>query len=136
MAVVLFKIAVMTTVSSLTGTLDALLKFLKVVSVGGVGFIASRIRSRIDHYLVEAGLSMVMFYGPFQLAEHFDVSGVLSVVVDGLILGNYGINVGMSDLTHEKVNSFWETIAFLSNGLIFLLVGLEVSFNFWDKIIT
>ncbi|MBE2978422.1 cation:proton antiporter [Priestia megaterium] len=138
-AVVLFQIAVMTTVLSLTGTLDALLEFLKVVSggvlIGGVfGFIASRITSKIDHYLVETGLSMVLFYGTFQLAEHFDVSGVISVVVGGVILGNYGRNVGMSDLTHEKVNSFWETIAFLSNALIFLLVGLEVSrINFLDK---
>ncbi|MBY0090332.1 cation:proton antiporter [Priestia aryabhattai] len=138
-AVVLFQIAVVTTVLNLTGTLDALLEFLKVVIggvlIGGVfGFIASRITSKIDHYLVETGLSMVLFYGTFQLAEHFEVSGVIAVVVGGVILGNYGRNVGMSDLTHEKVNSFWETIAFLSNTLIFLLVGLEVSrINFLDK---
>uniref|UniRef100_UPI0034D5E57F cation:proton antiporter n=1 Tax=Priestia megaterium TaxID=1404 RepID=UPI0034D5E57F len=138
-AVVLFQIAVVTTVLSLTGTLDALLEFLKVVSggilIGGVfGFIASRITSKIDHYLVETGLSMVLFYGTFQLAEHFEVSGVIAVVVGGVILGNYGRNVGMSDLTHEKVNSFWENIAFLSNTLIFLLVGLEVSrIDFLDK---
>ncbi|MED3971718.1 cation:proton antiporter [Priestia megaterium] len=138
-AVVLFQIAVVTTVLSLIGTLDALLEFLKVVCggilIGGLfGFIASRITSKIDHYLVETGLSMVLFYGTFQLAEHFEVSGVIAVVVGGIILGNYGRNVGMSDLTHEKVNSFWETIAFLSNTLIFLLVGLEVSrINFLDK---
>lgn len=138
-AVVLFQIAVVTTVLSLTGTLGALLEFLKVVCggilIGGLfGFIASRITSKIDHYLVETGLSMVLFYGTFQLAEHFEVSGVIAVVVGGVILGNYGRNVGMSDLTHEKVNSFWETIAFLSNTLIFLLVGLEVSrIDFLDK---
>lgn len=138
-AVVLFQIAVVTTVLSLTGTLGALLEFLKVVCggilIGGLfGFIASRITSKIDHYLVETGLSMVLFYGTFQLAEHFEVSGVIAVVVGGVILGNYGRNVGMSDLTHEKVNSFWETIAFLSNTLIFLLVGLEISrIDFLDK---
>lgn len=138
-AVVLFQIAVVTTVLSLTGTLGALLEFLKFVCggilIGGLfGFIASRITSKIDHYLVETGLSMVLFYGTFQLAEHFEVSGVIAVVVGGVILGNYGRNVGMSDLTHEKVNSFWETIAFLSNTLIFLLVGLEVSrIDFLDK---
>ncbi|MEW4282411.1 cation:proton antiporter [Priestia koreensis] len=131
-AVVLFQIAVVTTALSLTGTLTALLEFLKVVSggilIGGVfGFVASRITSRIDHYLVETGLSIILFYGSFQLAEHFDVSGVIAVVVSGIILGTYGRNVGMSDLTHEKVNAFWETVAFLSNALIFLLVGLEVS---------
>ncbi|WHX89416.1 cation:proton antiporter [Peribacillus simplex] len=138
-AVVLFKIALVTTVLSLTGTFEASIEFIKVVIggilIGGVcGFIASRITSKIDNYLVEIGLSMVLFYGAFDLGEHFHVSGVIAVVTAGLILGTYGKNIGMSDLTHEKMDSFWEIVAFLSNALIFLLVGLEVSsINFLDK---
>ncbi|MCZ8494335.1 cation:proton antiporter [Priestia megaterium] len=124
---------------SLTGALEALMEFFKVVSggvlIGGAfGFFISHITSRIDHYLVEIGLSMVLFYGTFELAEHLHFSGVIAVVVAGVVLGTYGKNVGMSDLTHEKIDSFWETIAFLSNALIFLLVGLEVSrIDFLDK---
>lgn len=138
-AVVLFKIALVTTILSTTGALGASIEFVKVVMggiiIGGLfGFIASRITARIDHYLVEIGLSIVLFYGTFELAEHFHLSGVIAVVTAGLLLGTYGKDIGMSDTTLEKMDSFWEVVAFLSNSLIFLMVGLEVGrINFLDK---
>lgn len=138
-AVVLFKIALVTTVLSMSGVLHGSLEFVEVV-LGGVvigvvtGYIASKITSSIDNYLVEIGLSIVLFYGAFELAEMFHFSGVISVVFAGLLLGTYGKNIGMSDLTHEKMDSFWETIAFIANALIFLMVGLEISnINFTEK---
>jgi len=138
-AVVLFKIALVTTILSTTGALGASIEFVKVVMggiiIGGLfGFIASRITARIDHYLVEIGLSIVLFYGTFELAEHFHLSGVIAVVTAGLLLGTYGKDIGMSDITLEKMDSFWEVVAFISNSLIFLMVGLEVGrINFLDK---
>ncbi|BFT69433.1 cation:proton antiporter [Paenibacillus sp. P36] len=138
-AVVLFKIALVTTVLSMSGVLHGSLEFVKVV-LGGIvigvvtGYIASKITSSIDNYLVEIGLSIVLFYGAFELAEMFHFSGVISVVFAGLLLGTYGKNIGMSDLTHDKMDSFWETIAFIANALIFLMVGLEISnINFTEK---
>jgi CPA1 family monovalent cation:H+ antiporter len=138
-AVVLFKIALVTTVLSMSGVLQGSLEFVKVV-LGGIiigvvtGYIASKITSSIDNYLVEIGLSIVLFYGAFELAEMFHFSGVISVVFAGLLLGTYGKNIGMSDLTHDKMDSFWETIAFIANALIFLMVGLEISnINFTEK---
>ncbi|MBA2939809.1 cation:proton antiporter [Paenibacillus sp. CGMCC 1.16610] len=131
-AVVLFKIALVTTVLSMSGVLHGSLEFVKVV-LGGIvigvvtGYMASKITSSIDNYLVEIGLSIVLFYGAFELAEMFHFSGVISVVFAGLLLGTYGKNIGMSDLTHDKMDSFWETIAFIANALIFLMVGLEIS---------
>lgn len=138
-AVVLFKIAAVTTVLSMEGVMDASLEFLKVV-IGGIvigvagGFIASKITSTIDNYLVETGLSIVLFYGVFEIAEIFHLSGVIAVVFAGMLLGSYGKNIGMSDLTLEKMDSFWETVAFIANALIFLMVGLEISnIDFSDK---
>ncbi|SDN42593.1 monovalent cation:H+ antiporter, CPA1 family [Paenibacillus sp. yr247] len=138
-AVVLFKIAAVTTVLSISGIMVGSLAFVKVV-LGGIiigvagGFIASKITAKIDNYLVEIGLSIVLFYGVFEIAEMFHLSGVISVVFAGLLLGTYGKKIGMSDLTLEKMDSFWETIAFIANALIFLMVGLEISnINFTDK---
>lgn len=138
-AVVLFKIGLVTTVLSMSSLTDGTLSFVKVV-IGGIliglagGYLASRITSRIDNYLVEIGLSIVLFYGVFEIAEMFHLSGVISVVFAGLLLGTYGKNVGMSDTTMEKMDSFWEVIAFIGNALIFLMVGLEISnINFTDK---
>ncbi|MDU0204735.1 cation:proton antiporter [Paenibacillus sp. MAH-36] len=131
-AVVLLKIALVTTVLSMSGVLHGALEFVKVV-LGGIvigvvtGYITSKITSSIDNYLVEIGLSIVLFYGAFELAEMFHFSGVISVVFAGLLLGTYGKNIGMSNLTLDKMDSFWETIAFIANALIFLMVGLEIS---------
>lgn len=138
-AVVLFKIALVTTALSMSNVMNGTLEFGKVILGGMVigivgGYIASKITSKIDNYLVEIGLSIVLFYGVFEVAESFHLSGVISVVFAGLILGTYGKKVGMSDLTHEKMDSFWETIAFIANALIFLMVGLEISnIDFTDK---
>ncbi|MDD9269400.1 cation:proton antiporter [Paenibacillus sp. GCM10023248] len=131
-AVVLFKIALGTTVLTMSGVLHGSLEFVKII-LGGVtigvatGYIVSKITSSIDNYLVEIGLSIILFYGAFELAEMFHFSGVIAVVFAGLLLGTYGRNTGMSDLTHDKMDSFWETIAFIANALIFLMVGLEIS---------
>ncbi|WP_426448768.1 cation:proton antiporter [Paenibacillus sp. S-38] len=131
-AVVLFKIALVTTVLTWSSVLGGSFEFMKVIlggmAIGGVcGYAASRITAGIDNYLVEIGLSIVLFYSAFEIAELFHFSGVIAVVLAGLILGSYGKRIGMSKLTHEKMDSFWETIAFMANALIFLMVGLEVA---------
>ncbi|MGJ7909724.1 cation:proton antiporter [Neobacillus sp. LXY-1] len=131
-AVVLFKIALVTTALTSAGVLDASAEFFKVV-LGGIlvgalfGFLASRITRHIDQHLVEIGLSIVLFYSAFGIAEHFHFSGVISVVVAGLIFGNYGKKIGMSEKTLREMDSFWETISFLANALIFFMVGLEAA---------
>jgi monovalent cation:H+ antiporter, CPA1 family len=131
-AVVFFKIGLLTTALSISGVFDALAEFLKVV-LGGIivgvclGFLASRITRHIDQHLIEIGISIVLFYGTFEMAERFHLSGVISVGVAGLIFGNYGKRIGMSEQTLREMDSFWEAIAFLANALIFFLVGLEVT---------
>jgi CPA1 family monovalent cation:H+ antiporter len=131
-AVVLFKIALVTTALTTAGVFNASIEFFKVV-LGGIivgaifGFLASQITRHIDQHLIEIGLSIVLFYGAFDLAEHFHFSGVISVGVAGLIFGNYGKKIGMSEQTLREMDSFWEAIAFLANALIFFMVGLEVT---------
>jgi CPA1 family monovalent cation:H+ antiporter len=131
-AVVLFTISLITTALSVSGVFHASFEFLKVVLggifVGGVlGFLASQLTKYIDQHLIEIGISIVLFYGAFEIADQFHISGVIAVCVAGLIFGNYGKSVGRSELTHRHMNSFWETVAFLANALIFFMVGLEVA---------
>jgi CPA1 family monovalent cation:H+ antiporter len=102
-----------------------------VVALGGIvlgllaGYFFSRIIRPIDDYLVEITFTMVMAYGIFLLAEVLHVSGVLAVVVAGLVMGNYGARKGMSPTTKMALVSFWEYVAFVANSFIFLLVGLQ-----------
>ncbi|MCQ6282137.1 sodium:proton antiporter [Bacillus sp. EB600] len=131
-AVVLFKIALITTAITGSGIFSASIEFFKVV-LGGIivgvlfGFLASRITRHIDQHLIEIGISIVLFYGAFELAEHFHFSGVISVGTAGLIFGSYGKKIGMSEQTMREMDAFWEAIAFLANALIFFMVGLEVT---------
>jgi CPA1 family monovalent cation:H+ antiporter len=84
-----------------------------------------------DH-LVEITLTTVAAYGSFLLAEHFHCSGVLATLTAGLVVGNRGQLGGITHKGRETSEAFWEFAAFVSNSLIFLLIGLhEAKQDFW-----
>ncbi len=80
----------------------------------------------MDDYLIETTLTTILAFGSYLLAERLHFSGVLAVVVAGLINGNLGPK-GMSPTTRIVLFNFWEYVAFLANSLIFLLLGLQVN---------
>ena len=81
-------------------------------------------RSTSDH-LIELALSAVTAYGSFLLAEHFGASGVLATLTAGILVGNFGIPLSFSDKGRVSLVDFWEFAAFISNSLIFFLIGLR-----------
>lgn len=93
-----------------------------------LGLIASQAIGRIDDALVETTITTTLAFGAYLIAEHYHVSGVLAVVVAGIVNGNIGPR-GMSPTTRIVVNNFWEYIAFLANSLIFLLIGLTINLD-------
>ncbi|MGG0740517.1 cation:proton antiporter [Niallia taxi] len=142
-AVVLFQISSLYLLSYLEmgwmGLTEGILLFLKF-SIGGIiiggiaGFIFSQIIRAYDDFPLEIAFSIVMIFGSYFIAEHFRVSGVIAVVVAGLIFGNYGAKVGMSNKTKVNIDSFFDTITFFANSLIFLMIGLEIkNINFTHK---
>ncbi|GGO03359.1 cation:proton antiporter [Saccharibacillus kuerlensis] len=134
-AVVLFQISSIYLLTYMemgwTGVGSGLLLFMQFALGGTVlglllGFIFSRIIIRFDDYPFETALSALLFFGCFFIAEALHVSGVIAVVAGGLMFGNYGRRVGMSETTHMNIDTFWDTIALIANSLIFLMVGLEI----------
>ena len=106
---------------------EFLLKVLLGGLVGfGLGYLLSRVTATLDDPLVEVTLTTILAYGSFVVAEHFHASGVIAVVVAGMMSGNYGSKIGMSPSTKIAVISFWEFAVFIANSVIFLLIGLEV----------
>jgi CPA1 family monovalent cation:H+ antiporter len=81
-------------------------------------------RKTNDH-LVEITFTTVAAYGSFLLAEHFHFSGVLAVLVAGLIVGGSGPLGALSEKGREAVEAFWGYAAFVANSLIFLLIGIR-----------
>jgi CPA1 family monovalent cation:H+ antiporter len=81
----------------------------------------------VDDHLIETTLTFVSAYGVYLLADFLHASGILAVIITGLILGSYGRSHGMSAHTQEAVDDFWSMIAFLANALLFLLVGAQLN---------
>jgi monovalent cation:H+ antiporter, CPA1 family len=96
---------------------------------GIIGFGVSYLTQRFDLPLVEQSLTLVMAYGTYLITEELGGSGVIAVVITGLILGNFGSLIGMNPRTRIIVSEFWEFLAFFVNSIVFLLIGDQIRFT-------
>jgi CPA1 family monovalent cation:H+ antiporter len=82
------------------------------------------IRKHVTDPVLDSGLSFVTPFAAYIAAEEINASGVISVVVAGLLLGHKApiIQVAQSRIA-ERMN--WRSIAFLLEGGVFLLIGLQ-----------
>ena len=91
-----------------------------------IGYIGYKLIASIDNYQVEVLITLAVVMGGYTLAHYTHVSGPLAMVAAGLITGNHGKTLGMSDTTAEYVDKFWELIDEILNALLFVLIGLEL----------
>jgi monovalent cation:H+ antiporter, CPA1 family len=91
--------------------------------LGYIGFLLLR---SIDHYQVEVLITLAIVMGGYLLASYLHISGPLAMVVAGIFTGNKGKHQAMSDITRDYLGKFWELIDDILNGILFLLIGLEV----------
>ena len=129
-ALVIYKFAVAAVV---TGTFSLPLAGLEfvLVSVGGIfvgaiiGWLASRIQRRLDDPPVQTTLSLLTPFAAYLSADKIGVSGVLAVVTAGLYLGWKSPEI-INSRTRFQIFPVWEMVVFLLNGLIFVLIGLQL----------
>ncbi len=67
-----------------------------------------------------------MVAATYAIAIRLHISGPIAVVMTGLLVGNRGVRVGMSENTQKHLFGFWELIDEILNSVLFLLIGLEV----------
>ena len=91
-----------------------------------VGWLGFKAMASIDEYNVELMISLAVVMGGYSLAQFLHVSGPVAMAVAGLLIGNAGVQLAMSDTTRDYVLKFWELIDELLNAVLFLLIGLEV----------
>ena len=91
-----------------------------------LGFIAIKAMAAIDDYGVEVGITLALATGVYALAQALDLSGPIAVVVAGLMLGRHSAREAMSEQTRRYTRAFWTIVDETLNGVLFLLVGLEV----------
>jgi monovalent cation/hydrogen antiporter len=107
------------------------LQFL-LVAGGGIaigllaGYILIFIHKRIDNYpIVETSLSLLTPFLSYLLAEQVHTSGILAVVSTGLLLSWRSPEI-FSYQTRMRSRVVWDTLIFLLNGFIFILIGLQL----------
>lgn len=91
-----------------------------------LGYVTFRLLRSIDHYQVEVLLTLAAVMGGYALASRLHVSGPLAMVVAGLMIGNHGRALAMSDTTRHHVDLFWELLDEILNAVLFVLIGMEV----------
>jgi len=90
------------------------------------GFLAYWMLKRVDNYPVEMLITLALVTGGYALAEALHLSAPIAIVVAGLLIGNHGRDLAMSDKTVEHLDTFWELVDELLNAVLFVLIGLEV----------
>jgi len=91
-----------------------------------IGFIAYLMLKSVDNYQVEVLLTLALVTGGYALAGQLHLSGPIAIVVAGLLIGNHGRLLAMSDTTRHHLDIFWELIDEILNAVLFVLIGLEV----------
>jgi len=92
-----------------------------------LGYVGFRLLRTIDAYSVEVLITLALVIGGYAAAERLHVSAPIAVVVAGLLVGNQGRRLAMSDVTRHHVDLFWELIDEIMNAVLFLMLGLEAT---------
>ena len=101
-------------------------------AVGGVvfglatGYLAFLMLRSVDNYTVEILITLALVTGGYAVAGAIHVSGPIAMVVCGLLIGNHGRTLAMSDKTREHLDTFWELVDEILNAVLFVLIGFEV----------
>jgi CPA1 family monovalent cation:H+ antiporter len=91
-----------------------------------IGWLAYIVIKSVDQHVVEIMLTLALVMGGYTLANSLHLSGPISIVVAGLLIGNHGRRLAMSNKTRENLDTFWELVDEILNALLFVLIGIEV----------
>src|SRR4051794_14147315 len=92
----------------------------------GIAFflLVAKLRRHLDDPVLDSALSLVAPFAAYVTAEQLHASGVIAVVIAGLLLGHKApiLQTAQSRIA-ERLN--WRTIAFILENTVFLLIGLQ-----------
>ncbi|NCC36270.1 MAG: sodium:proton antiporter, partial [Chloroflexia bacterium] len=130
-AVVLFMVLLgLATGESNPGVIDTL-RLLLTEILGGLlfglalGWIALLMIRGTRSYQVEIMITLALAMSGYAIAEHAQVSAPIAIVVAGLLIGNRG-QAALTPQTRYRLDDFWELIDEILNGVLFVLIGLEL----------
>jgi len=126
-------VALRTAIATIAGSVTMWqvgLDFVLAAVAGGtagavIGYAGSAVRKRLTDLVSDTAFSFAVPFVAYLLAEAVHGSGVLAVVVAGIILGHRSPTI-MSGSARLASRHNWQTIQFLLENLVFLLIGLQL----------
>lgn len=130
-ALVLYKVTVAVAVTGEFSGVDAAVELVLAVVVGVVlgvvvGWLTTKALAALHDAEPETTVTLAVPFIAYLVAEHFRGSGVLAVLVLGLYLRSYG-HPAVTARGWLLGRSVWDYADFLITGLVFVLVGFELT---------
>ena len=131
-ALTIYRLALVAALAATPLFTLALIGNFLVAAIGGivvglvVAWIVTAVRSRIEDVPVEITISLLTPYAAYLPAEALGFSGVLAAVAAGLYIGRRLSRIAGSDVRLAG-RAFWEMLVFLLNGIVFIVIGLQIS---------
>ncbi|GHA82919.1 Na+/H+ antiporter [Streptomyces termitum] len=129
-AIVLYHVAIAAVVSGEFSWPEALAELLLsavvAVAVGlALGWATNKLMGFLGDVTLQTGLTLLVPFVSYVLAEELHGSGVLAVLVTALFLAEYAVDADdvMGRLAGQ---TFWEVVDTLVTGIAFGLIGLEL----------
>jgi CPA1 family monovalent cation:H+ antiporter len=124
--VAVFTAVLATIVSGAPSIGDASLRFLEITAGGtviglAVGFLGLLLLRFAADAPLEILATLVIAYGSYLAADVLHASGIVAVVVAGIVVARYGSAIGR--LHGPQLLGFWGLLAFVLNAMLFILVG-------------
>lgn len=91
-----------------------------------LGYLAFLMLKSVDNYQVEILITLALTTGGYALADLIHVSGPIAIVVAGLLIGNHGRFLAMSEKTRHHLDIFWELVDEILNAVLFVMIGMEI----------
>jgi CPA1 family monovalent cation:H+ antiporter len=91
-----------------------------------IGAVTYWMLKSVDNYQVEVMITLALVTGGFAMADALHISGPIAIVVAGLLIGNHGRLLAMSQRTRDHLDTFWELVDEVLNAVLFVLIGFEV----------
>ncbi len=127
---VLFALAVRAVEVGL-GTGESVVLFVGTIVVSAAvgvagGLFGARVIGATEERTIQLGISIVVAYGAYQLADVIGLSGILATVIAGIALGSRMRRTAGSEAVVREMEHLWEVVAFILTSLVFLLIGFAV----------
>ncbi|WP_080054998.1 Na+/H+ antiporter [Spirosoma aerolatum] len=130
-SLIIFQFAVIAVSTGEFVVQDALLTFLWMVFGGvGIGLLVGWLLMKVhrwlpDHVDIHQVFSILGPYAMYIGAEEAHSSGVLATVSGGLLMSYHRFSF-LNGQTRIRGYNFWSTVSFILNGLVFVLIGLDL----------